>query len=52
MSPPPRRYSPRLRLAAGFVLGAFFVVGTVTTVYSLGVYCLTTYAGWFSALTP
>jgi hypothetical protein len=41
----PRAYSARLRLAAIAILGAFVVGGVGTTVYSLGAYCLTTWAG-------
>lgn len=40
----PRRYSARLRLAAAVVLGAFAAVSVATTVYSLGIYCLTSHA--------
>jgi hypothetical protein len=38
----PRRYSPRLRLLAGLLLALFFAATVVTTVVSLGRYCLTT----------
>ena len=41
----PRAYSAKVRFAATGVLVVFLAVGVVTTVYSLGVYCLTTYAG-------
>lgn len=41
----PRRYSNRLRVAAVVVLGAFVGVSVVTTAYSLGAYCLTTWGG-------
>ena len=41
-----------LRLAAAVVLGAFLLVGIATTVYSLGDYCLTTYAGVPYLFTP
>ncbi len=37
-----RRYSPRLRLLAGLLLALFFGATVVTTVVSLGRYCLTT----------
>ena len=48
----PRAYSVMLRLAAAVVLGAFLLVGIATTVYSLGDYCLTTYAGVPYLFTP
>ena len=38
----PRRYPAAQRLLAGALLGAFLGVVTVTTVLSLGTYCLTT----------
>jgi hypothetical protein len=41
----PRRYPTRLRFAAIVVLGAFVGVSVVTTAYSLGAYCLTTWGG-------
>lgn len=44
-SAPPRSYSPRVRLAAGVLVGSFLAVSIATTVYSLGVYCLTSHAG-------
>ncbi len=40
-----RSYPTRLRVAALAVLGAFVVVSVVTTAYSLGAYCLTTWGG-------
>ena len=40
-----RSYSKCLRLGAAVVLSAFLVVGVLTTVYSLGTYCLTSHAG-------
>ena len=41
----PRRYPTRLRFAALVVLSAFVGVSVVTTAYSLGTYCLTTWGG-------
>ena len=41
----PRTYSGRARLAALVTLGAFLLLNVATTVYSLGAYCLTTWAG-------
>lgn len=41
----PREYTMRFRVAAASVLTAFLVVVVVTTVYTLGAYCLTTRAG-------
>lgn len=38
----PRRFSARLRLLAGLLLALFFLGTVVTTVVSLGRYCLTT----------
>jgi len=38
----PRRFSRRLRLFAGLLLAIFFLGTVVTTVVSLGRYCLTT----------
>ena len=38
----PRRFSRRLRLLAGLLLALFFLGTVVTTVVSLGRYCLTT----------
>ena len=38
----PRRFSPRLRLLAGLLLALFFLGTVVTSVISLGRYCLTT----------
>lgn len=38
----PRRYSLRLRLLTGLLLALFFGATVVTTVVSLGRYCLTT----------
>ncbi len=46
----PRRYSPRLRLLAVLVLTLFFAATVVTTVVSLGRYCLTTDAANTRAL--
>jgi hypothetical protein len=46
----PRRYSPRLRLLAGLLLALFFGATMVTTVVSLGRYCLTTDAADTRAL--
>ena len=40
-----RRYPPFLRVAAVWVLGSFLAVTVVTTAYSLGAYCLTTWGG-------
>jgi hypothetical protein len=40
----PRRHPSLVRIAAALLLGAFLAVSTTTTVYSLGAYCLTTYA--------
>ena len=40
----PRRLSLALRITAAAVLLAFTLVGTVTTVYTLGRYCLTSHA--------
>ena len=40
-----RRYPIRLRLMAVVVLGAFVGVTVLTTAYSLGAYCLTTWGG-------
>lgn len=48
----PRAYPARLRLAAALLLGAFVAVSVGTTVYSLGVYCLTTWAGLPFATSP
>ncbi len=41
----PRSYSARLRVVALVALGVFAVVSVATTVFSLGAYCLTSYAG-------
>lgn len=41
----PRSYPAALRLGAALVLAVFAAVSVATTVYSLGVYCLTSYAG-------
>lgn len=41
----PRRYGSGFRLAAGLTLGVFVLVGIVSTVWTLAVYCLTSYAG-------
>ena len=41
----PRTYPTRLRVPAVLVLGVFAAVSIATTVFSLGAYCLTTYAG-------
>ncbi len=40
-----RSYSPFLRVAAVGVLGSFLTVTILTTAYSLGAYCLTTWGG-------
>ena len=40
-----RRYPPQIRLAACVALGTFLAVTFVTTAYSLGAYCLTTWGG-------
>jgi hypothetical protein len=40
----PRAYPAGVRLAAALVIGVFLAVSVATTVYSLGGYCLTTYA--------
>ncbi len=40
-----RRYPAFLRVAALCVLASFFAVTVVTTAYSLGAYCLTTWGG-------
>jgi len=46
----PRQYSRRVRTAAAAALVAFALVGTVTTVVSLGAYCLTSDAANHAAL--
>lgn len=46
----PRRYSGRLRLLAVLLLALFFAATVVTTVISLGQYCLTTDAANTRAL--
>lgn len=48
----PRKLPLTLRLVAGTILIAFTVVGTVTTVVTLGAYCLTTHAGSRPLLPP
>lgn len=40
-----RRYPTRLRVMAVVVLGAFIGVTVVSSAYSLGAYCLTTWGG-------
>ena len=40
-----RRYPTRLRVMAVVVLGAFVGVTIVSSAYSLGAYCLTTWGG-------
>ena len=40
-----RGYPPFLRLAALSVLGSFLAVTVISTAYSLGAYCLTTWGG-------
>lgn len=40
-----RSYPKFLRLAALAVLGSFLTVTILTTAYSLGAYCLTTWGG-------
>lgn len=42
---PPRRYPRGLRLLAAMVLAGFLFVTVVSTVVSLGRYCLTSHAG-------
>ena len=42
-----RDYPTGLRVAASFVLSAFVGASIATTAYSLGAYCLTTWAGNF-----
>ncbi len=56
-SPHSYRASPRklpfaLRLVAAAILIAFTAVGTVTTVVSLGAYCLTSHTGTANPLQP
>jgi len=46
----PRRFSRPLRLLAGLLLALFFGATVVTTVVSLGQYCLTTDAANTRAL--
>lgn len=46
----PRRYSRRLRVLAALLLALFFAATVVTTVISLGRYCLTTDAANTRAL--
>ena len=46
----PRRFSPRLRLLAGLLLALFFGATVISTVVSLGRYCLTTDAADARAL--
>lgn len=41
----PRRYPARVRFAAMVVLGIFVGASVLTTAYSLGRYCLTTWGG-------
>lgn len=41
----PRRHGAPLRVAAALLLAAFLAVGTATTVWSLGAWCLTSHAG-------
>jgi len=48
----PRRLPFALRLVAAAILIAFTAVGTVTTVVSLGAYCLTSDAGMPNPLQP
>ena len=40
-----RSYPPVLRVVAVAVLGSFLAVTVVTTAYTLGAYCLTTWGG-------
>lgn len=42
--PSPRSYPIALRVIASAVVVSFLLVGTITTVASLGRYCLTSYA--------
>jgi len=49
---PPRKLPIVLRLVAAAILIAFTAVGTVTTVVSLGAYCLTSHAGMPNPLQP
>ncbi len=49
---PPRKLPFALRLVAAAILIAFTAVGTVTTVVSLGAYCLTSHAGMPNPLQP
>jgi hypothetical protein len=46
-----RSYPPFLRATAVGVLGSFLTVTFLTTAYSLGAYCLTTWGGSPFALT-
>ena len=46
----PRKLSFALRLVAAAILIAFTAVGTITTVVSLGAYCLTSHASTPSPL--
>jgi hypothetical protein len=46
----PRKLPIALRLVAAAILIAFTAVGTITTVVSLGAYCLTSHAGTPSPL--
>lgn len=48
----PRTYPGILRLAATLLLAAFAAVSIVTTVYSLGAYCLTSDASTPFAFGP
>lgn len=41
----PGRHGARLRLAAMAILGVFLASSVGTTVYSLGVHCITSFAG-------
>ena len=40
-----RSYPPLLRVAAASVIASFLAVTVLTTAYSLGAYCLTTWGG-------
>jgi hypothetical protein len=48
----PRAYAAGIRLAAAVIAGAFMAVSVGTTVYSLGIYCLTSYADIPFPLAP
>ena len=48
----PRKLPMALRIVAATILVAFTAVGTITTVVSLGAYCLTSHAGAPPPLLP